>query len=72
MGGHVHEHFDFSVFAIALFLDIILRRLNLVFDEFAVEDGGEGFEDFEDQANQGKQPFDHDTPLLFIGIFPYA
>jgi hypothetical protein len=26
----------------------------------------------EDIAEPGKQPFDHDTPLLFIGIFPNA
>ena len=33
-----------------------------MFDEVA-EEGGEGFEDLEDQANPGKQPFDHDTPF---------
>ena len=39
--------------------------LDPVFDEVAEEEGGAEPEDFEDQANQGKQPFDHDydTPL---------
>ena len=52
---------------------VILRRLDTVFDEVAEEEGGEGFEDFEDQANPGKQPFDHDT-LVFFGtrLLPYA
>ena len=52
---------------------VILRRLDPVFDEVAEEEGGEGFEDFEDQANPGKQPFDHDT-LVFFGtrLFPIA
>ena len=45
------------------FLVIFLRRLDPVFDEVA-EEGGEGFEDLEGQANQGKHPFDHDTPLV--------
>ena len=42
-----------------------MRRLDPVFDEVVGEEGDEGPEDFEDQANQGKQPFDHDydTPL---------
>ena len=35
-----------------------------MFDEVVGEEEGEGLEDFEDQANQGKQPFDHDTPLV--------
>ena len=39
-------------------------RIDPVFDEVAVEEEGEGFEDFEDQANPGKQPFDHDTLVL--------
>ena len=43
-----------------------MRRIDPVFDEVVGEEEGEGLEDFEDQANQGKQPFDHDTPLLFI------
>ena len=30
-----------------------------MFDEVAEEEEGEGLEGFEDQANQGKQPFDH-------------
>ena len=38
-----------------------MRRIDPVFDEVAVEEEGEGLEDFEDQANPGKQPFDHDT-----------
>ena len=45
---------------------VILRRLDRVFDQVAEEGEGEGFEDFEDQANPGKQPFDHDT-LVFFG-----
>ena len=49
-----------------LFSRCLLRRLDTVFDEVAEEEGGEGFEDFEDQANPGKQPFDHDT-LVFFG-----
>ena len=36
-----------------------------MFDEVAEEEGGAEPEDFEDQANQGKQPFDHDTPLVY-------
>ena len=40
-----------------------MLRLDPVFDEVA-EEGGEGFEDLEEQANQGKQPFDHVTPLV--------
>ena len=35
-----------------------------MFDKVVGEEEGEGPEDFEDQANQGKQPFDHDTPLV--------
>ena len=46
------------------FLVVILRRLDPVFDEVAEEGEGEGFEEFEDQANPGKQPFDHDTLVL--------
>ena len=46
------------------FLVIFLRRLDPVLDEVAEEEEGEGFEELEDQANQGKQPFDHDTPLV--------
>ena len=50
-----------------------MRRIDTVFDEVAEEGEGEGFEDFEDQANPGKQPFDHDT-LVFLGthLFPNA
>ena len=40
-----------------------MRRLDPVFDEVP-EEGGEGFEDLEEQANHGKQPFDHVTPLV--------
>ena len=56
-----------------LFSRCLLRRLDTVFDEVAEEEGGEGFEDLEDQANPGKQPFDHDT-LVFLGtlLFPNA
>ena len=43
---------------------VIMRRIDTVFDEVAEEGKGEGFEDFEDQANPGKQPFDHDTLVL--------
>ena len=43
---------------------VIMRRIDTVFDEVAEEGEGEGFEDFEDQANPGKQPFDHDTLVL--------
>ena len=44
-----------------------------MFDEVAEEEGGEGFEDLEDQANPGKQPFDHDTPVFFgTCLFPIA
>ena len=52
---------------------VIMRRIDTVFDEVAEEGEGEGFEDFEDQANPGKQPFDHDT-LVFFGtrLFPNA
>ena len=46
------------------FLVIFLRRLDPVLDEVAEEEEGEGFEELEDQAKQGKQPFDHDTPLV--------
>ena len=47
------------------FLVIFLRRLDPVLDEVAEEEEeGEGFEEHEDQANQGKRPFDHDTPLV--------
>ena len=49
---------------LSYFSVILFRRLDLVFDKLAVEEGGEGFEDLEEQANQGKQPFDHDTPLV--------
>ena len=47
-----------------LFSRCLLRRLDTVFDEVAEEEGGEEFEDLEDQANPGKQPFDHDTPCV--------
>ena len=48
---------------------VIMRRIDPVFDEVAVEEEGEGFEDFEDQANPGKQPFDHDTLDLGTHLF---
>ena len=48
---------------LSYFFVIFLRRLDPIFDEVAKE-GGEGFEDLKEQANQGKQPFDHDTPLV--------
>ena len=47
-----------------------MRRIDPVFDEVAVEEEGEWFEDFEDQANPGKQPFDHDTLVLRNPLFP--
>ena len=47
-----------------------MRRIDPVFDEVAVEEEGEGFEDFEEQANPGTQPFDHDTPVLRNPLFP--
>ena len=59
MGEHFYEHIEFSIFVIALFFDIILRWLDPIFDE-----GREGLEYFEDQAKQGKLPFDHDAPLF--------
>ena len=64
MSWHFSEHFGFSVLLLPYFLVIFLRRLDPVFDEVAEEEGGEGFEDLEEQANQGKQPFDHVTPLV--------
>ena len=50
---------------LSYFSVVFLRRLDPVLDEVVGEEEGEGPEDFEDQANQGKQPFDHDydTPL---------
>ena len=45
-----------------------MRRIDPVFDEVAVEEEGEGFEDFEDQANPGKQPFDHVYETLFMHV----
>ena len=54
----------FLFLLLSYFSAIFLRRLDLVFDEVAEEEGGEGFEDLEEQANQGKQPFDHDIPLV--------
>ena len=45
------------------FLVIFLRRLDPILDEVAEEEG-EGFEELEGQAKQGKHPFDHDTPLV--------
>ena len=47
-----------------------MRRIDPVFDEVAVEEKGEGFEDLEDRANPGKQPFDHDTLVLGTRLFP--
>ena len=54
----------FLFLLLSYFSVIFLRRLDPVFDEVAEEEEREGFEDLEDQANQGKQPFDHDTPLV--------
>ena len=55
----------FLFLLLSYFPVVFLRRLDPVFDEVAEEEGGAEPEDFEDQANQGKQPFDHDydTPL---------
>ena len=55
------------------FLVIFLRRLDPVLDEVAEEEEeGEEFEELEDQSYQGKQPFDHDTPLVHRYPFPIA
>ena len=55
----------FLFLLLSYFSVVFLRRLDPVFDEVVGEEGEEGPEDFEDQVNQGKQPFDHDydTPL---------
>ena len=39
-----------------------------MFDEVVGEEEGEGPEDFEDQANQGKQPFDHVWETFFMHV----
>ena len=39
-----------------------------MFDEVVGVEGEEGPEDFEDQANQGEQPFDHVYETLFIHV----
>ena len=39
-----------------------------MFDEVVGEEEGEGLEEFEDQANQGKQPFDHVYETLFMHV----
>ena len=63
-------YFEFSVYIIVLFSRYFLATLDPVFDEVAEEEGGAGPEDFEDQANQGKQPFDHvyETPFYACHI----
>ena len=53
----------FLILLLSYFSVVFLRRLDPVFDEVAEEEG-EGFEDLKEQTNQGKQPFDHDTPLV--------
>ena len=55
----------FLFLLLSYFSRCFLTTLDPVFDEVAEEEGGAEPEDFEDQANQGKQPFDHDydTPL---------
>ena len=68
MSWHFSEHFGFSVLLLPYFLVIFLRRLDPLFDEVAEEEGGEGFEDLEEQANQGKQPFDHVYETLFMHV----
>ena len=68
MSWHFSEHFGFSVLLLPYFLVIFLRRLDPVFDEVAEEGEGGGFEDFEDQAIPGKQPFDHVYETLFMHV----
>ena len=57
----------FLFLLLSYFSVVFLRRLDPVFDEVVGEEG-EGPEDFEDQANQGKQPFDHVYETLFIHV----
>ena len=66
MSWHFSEHFGFSVLLLPYFLVIFLWWLDPVLDEVAEEEEGEGFEEPEDQANQGKQPFDHVHETLFM------
>ena len=55
----------FLFLLLSYFPVILLRRLDTIFEKVAEEEEeGEGFEDFEDQANPGKQPFDHDKPFF--------
>ena len=49
----------FLFLLLSYFSVIFLRRLDPVLDEVAEEEEGGGFEEPKDQANQGKQPFDH-------------
>ena len=55
----------FLFLLLSYFSRCFLATLDPVFDGVAEEEGGAEPEDFEDQANQGKQPLDHDydTPL---------
>ena len=48
-----------------------LELFNLATKCARAEEEGEGFGDLEDQANQGKQPFDHDNPLVHRYPFFY-
>jgi hypothetical protein len=46
---------------------LFLAPLERAIDEGFGRDPGEEVEDFEEQANQGKLPFDHDVhPSLFV------
>ena len=58
----------FLFLLLSYFSVVFLRRLDPVFDEVVGEEEGEGPEDFEDQANQGKQPFDHVHETLFLHV----
>ena len=46
----------FLFLLLSYFSVIFLQRLDPVLDEVAEEEEGEGFEEPEDQANQGKHP----------------
>ena len=61
--AHINEH---RIFIIVLFSRCFPATLDPVFDEVVEEEGGAEPEDFEDQANQGKQPFDHVYETLFM------
>ena len=56
MSWHFSEHFGFSVLLLPYFLVIIFGTIDCVADEGV---GPEDFEDPEEFAEPGKQPFDH-------------